>query len=258
MFNVELTPISKHPLSFEQPDWETLDQERKIVLPDVGQGTYRLRLYDWLGSRDLGWSALDGGALFDGVVVVPAGGHGELRVALGAGCITGKVTAPKENDTLLVEVTAVAQDGRAPSRQACCDTSGNFCVRYLSPGTYSLFLHDPTSSFCRVDDVKVSTAVVDVGERALSAGATVFGAIEFKRPAHVPDEVVAVGPAGALVRHVFDSYSSFDRVEFGNLWPGLWTVSVRSGSEVLTTGAVDVKGTGTFHLTLTVDGRSGP
>ena len=65
--------------------------QRKVVLPDVGPGTYRLRVYDWFGSRDL-----DSGPLFDREVVVPPGGRGEVTIALGAGCITGKIPAPDE------------------------------------------------------------------------------------------------------------------------------------------------------------------
>ncbi len=60
MFRVELVPLSKDPLSFAQPDWEELDAQRKVVLPDVGPGTYRLRVYDWLGL-----AGLDSGPLFD-------------------------------------------------------------------------------------------------------------------------------------------------------------------------------------------------
>ena len=80
MFRVELTPLSKGPLSYARPDWAELDAQRKIVLPDVGSGTYRLRLYDWLGLR-----GLDSGPLFDRDVIVPSGARKEVRVEFGAG-----------------------------------------------------------------------------------------------------------------------------------------------------------------------------
>ncbi len=102
-----------------------------------------------------------------------------------------------------------------------------------------------------MDDVAVPAGVVDVGERALSPGATARVAIRFARPSRVPDEVTAVGPSGVSVRHTFQVYSSFDRVNLVGLWPGHWTVSARSGEELLATGEVDVEGTETYPLTLT-------
>jgi hypothetical protein len=217
-----------------------------VVLPDVGPGTYRLRVYDWLGLRDL-----DGGPLFDREVVVPAGGRGAERIPLGAGCITGKIPAPKENFERPVEVTAVSRRGGTSYRRTRCDDDGNFCVRYLSPGRYTLFVNDPNSGFCRLDDVDVPAGVVDVGERVLSPGATIIGAIQFARPSRVPDEVVSIGPLGASVRRAIPVYSSFDRFVLAGIWPGHWTVSARNGDDVLAEAEVDVNGAGTFGVTLT-------
>jgi hypothetical protein len=78
MFRIGLTPLSKGPLSFAQPGWRTLDEHRKVVLPDVGPGTYRLRVYDWLGRQ-----GLDSGTLLDREVVVPPSGRGDVSIALG-------------------------------------------------------------------------------------------------------------------------------------------------------------------------------
>jgi hypothetical protein len=60
------------------------------------------------------------------------------------------------------------------------------------------------------------------------------------------------------VRQEFQVYSSFDRIELSGLWPGHWTVSVRSGEDVLATGALDVKATETLPMSLTVAGGSKP
>ncbi len=253
MFQVDLEPISKGPLWFADPDWQKLDAHRKVILPDVGPGTYRLRLYDWLGRRDFG-----GGQLFDGEVIVPPGGGGEVRIPLGAGCITGKISETKESYLHNIEVTALAKAGNLPARRAYCDLSGNFCVRYLAPGTYSLFIHDPEAGFCRVDDVVVPAGVVDVGERTLSAGASIRGEIRFARPSPVPDAVVAIGPSGVSLRRELEVYSSFDRVDLAGLWPGHWTISARRGDEILATGEIDVKAAETIPITLTVGGDKKP
>jgi hypothetical protein len=99
--------------------------------------------------------------------------------------------------------------------------------------------------------VEVASGVVDVGERTLSPGATVNGAIHFARPSRLPDAIVATGPSGVSVRQEVPIYSSFDRVELAGLWPRRWTISARNGDEVLATRDVDVKATGTVHVTLT-------
>ncbi len=253
MFRVELVPQSKGPLSFVEPDWKEIDSERKVMLPGVGPGTYRLRIYDWLGMV-----GLDSGPLFEQAVIVPPEGRREVRVALGAGCITGKIPASGNFLARRVEVSALAKVSRTPSRRTRCDGEGNFCVRYLSPGTYSVFIHDPEQGFCRVDDVRVGAGVVDVGERTLASGAKISGAIHFVRPSRVPDEIVAFHPTGISVRQTLPVYSSFDHVELAGLWPGHWSVSARSGDVVLATSELDVEGTGTFRVTLTAGGGPNP
>ena len=253
MFRVDLVPVPRSPLSFIRPDWDRLDVRRKVVLSDVGPGTYRLRVSDWVGT-----TSLDSGPMLDREVAVPPGGQGEVRIPLGAGCITGKAPVPEENYSLPVEVTAVARRDRTPPRRTRCDNKGNFCVRYLTPGSYSLFIHNPSSGFCRVDDVEVKVGAVDVGERTLSPGATVRGMLRLVRPSSVPGEVVAVGPMGVTVRQEYPVYSSFDRIEIPHLWPGHWTVSARKGDEVIATGEVDVAGTGVIPVTLTAAGRRAP
>jgi hypothetical protein len=249
MFRVELTPLSKGPLSFASQDLEELDDQRNVVLLDVGPGKYRLRLSDWQGSR-----GLESGPLFDREVIAPLDGGGKVRVELGAGCITGNIRAPKNVFVRHVEATAVLNGSRTPARRAHCDFDGNFCVRYLSPGTYSLFFHDPESGYCRVDHVTVPAGVVDIGERSLSSGARLGGAIRFARPSRVPDKIVAVGPLGVSVCRAFKDDSSFDRFELAGLWPGHWIVSARSSDEILATGELDVVGSGPFDVTLTVGG----
>ena len=65
---------------------------------------------------------------------------------------------------------------------------------------------------------------------------------------------MAFDSSGVSVRRAFKDDSSFDRFELAGLWPGHWTVSGRSGDEVLATALVEVKGTGTFYTSLTVGG----
>src|SRR5215218_7529650 len=92
----------------------------------------------------------------------------------------------------------------------------------------------------------------------LEPGTTLRSSIRFVRPARVPDAIVAVGPSGVSVRRAFTIASTFDQIELDGLWPGHWTVSARSGDEVLAVGELDVEGTGAFPLTLTSGGDPGP
>ncbi|HEY2155814.1 MAG TPA: carboxypeptidase-like regulatory domain-containing protein, partial [Isosphaeraceae bacterium] len=252
-FRIDLEPASGQPVAFGVPGLRELDESRRVVLPDVAPGAYRLRVRDWLGLRDL-----DGGPLLDREFVVPAGGRGGVKVELGAGCITGKIPSPKENFERPVEVTAVADGGAGPTRRARCDDDGNFCLRYLTPGRYSVFIHDPRSGSCRVNGVAVPAGVVDVGEHALEPGATGRVTIRFPRPSRVPDEVLAVGPSGVTIRRRFEVYSSFDRAEFAGLCPGRWRFSATCGGEVLASAALDVEGTGAYALTLLVGEAARP
>jgi hypothetical protein len=256
-FLVDLEPLSRGPLAFARPEPFEIGDRPEDVLPDVSPGTYRLRVRDWY--RDpFGLSGPDGELLFDQEVVVPPGGAGEVRLALGAGCITGKVHAPEDNDQWPVGVTAVIKGGSTSARRAWCDFRGNFCDRFLSPGTYTVFVNDPAAGYCRVDDVVVGAGVVDVGERALTPGATVRGEVRFPRPSPVPDEVVAEGPSGVTVRRKFAVDESFDRVDLRGLWPGHWTITARSHDHVIARGEVEIIGTGTQEITLTAGGDREP
>ena len=242
MFRVELVPVSKDPLAFARPDWEQLDAQRKLVLPDVGPGTYRLRVYDWLGL-----------ATRQRASVRPGSGRAARRSrrrARRAGrrlyhgqdpCAKGRLRATRGGDRRgegkpYSVATGGAATTTATSASATCRRVPTHCS-----------LTTRSRAFCRLDDVEVPPGVVDVGERTLSAGATISGAIQFVRPSRVPDEVRGGRPIGRLGAQAFAVYSSFDRVELAGLWPGHWTVSARSGDEVLAIGEVDVEGTGTFH-----------
>ncbi len=120
-----------------------------------------------------------------------------------------------------------------------------------------MWIHDPKTGFCRVDNVQVPAGVVDIGERVLSPGAKVTGEIHFPRPSQVPDEVMAVGPSGVTVRRELQVYSSFDSVELNGLWPRHWSVSARCAGKVLATAGLDIKGTETLHTTLRTGGGDG-
>ena len=246
-FLVEFVPRSKHQFAFPYPGFKALDARRRLVLPDVNPGRYQLRLFDWLGK-----GGLHSEPLFDREVEVPPGGRGALRIALGGGCITGKVLASREFFGQPIEVIAMANGNNGLSRWAYCDYDGNFCVRYLSPGVYTLYIRDVQSGSLRLENLNVSASILDVGEHMLAPGATIACNLRFDGLSLVPEDLVAIGPSGERLRREFAPYSSFDHDEFTALWPGHWTVLAQCGDEVLAKGEVDVEGTRTFRLTLEV------
>ncbi|WP_165224699.1 carboxypeptidase-like regulatory domain-containing protein [Aquisphaera insulae] len=252
-FRVDLSPVSKEPVSFADPEWKALDSEGRMVLSDIGAGTYRMRISDWQGLE-----LMEEPPFFEETVVIPRGGRGELRIPLGAGCITGRIPRTKESRFNPVEVTAVARGDRGLPRHARCDDDGNFCVRYLSPGTYTLFVHDPRSGrFARVDGVAVKDSPVDIGERPLEPGATIRASIRFERPSPYP-WVEATGPLGGSVQARFGGGSARDLSEFPGLWPGRWTISARAGRGGIATAEVEVKGTGSHEVDLVARGKAEP
>ena len=250
MFHLELTPHSREPLSFSEPDWQRLDPTRKVILPDIGPGAYRLRVLDWLGSTDL-----TDGLLFEGEVAVAPGKP--ISIPLGAGCITGK--CPK-NDGYYRRVVVVAtpRDGKGTPRRTRCDGDGNFCVRYLTPGHYAIYALDPKIGWDRVEDVAVDVGAVDIGDLRMRPGGTVAGTIAFPRPGPVPDEVVATDDAGIALTTKFEVYSSFDRFELRGLWPGRWTVAARSGGVAVATASATLAGTETVRVELATPAGNGP
>ena len=207
-------------------------------------------MLDWLGSTDL----TDGLLLEEDVVVVPGK---PIRIPLGAGCVTGKCPKNDGYDRRTV-VVATPRDGKGRMRRSRCDGDGNFCVRYLTPGHYTLHALDPAIGWARVDDVAVGVGATEVGELRMQPGGTLAGTIAFGRPGPVPDEVVATDRAGVALTTRFEVYASFDRFHLRGLWPGRWTVAARSGGATVATAEVTLSGTETARVDLATAAGSGP
>jgi hypothetical protein len=252
MIRVGLVPRSREPLTFVDPEWEGLDPKGHVVLSDVGPGAYRLRVLDWLGLRDFDDGVLDERDVTIGDDRTP------IKVTLGGGSITGRILG---GGVFLhpIEVIAVTPEGRGTSRRTRCDTEGNFCLRYLEPGKYTVFAHEAKAGWLRVEDVAVAADVTDIGEHRPGPGGSILGSISFPAPGPVPDEVIATGPPAVALRLPFEVYSSFDQFELRGLWPGAWTVQVRSGGQVLARANAEVTGTARTRVSLVVrEAEAGP
>ena len=128
-------------------------------------------------------------------------------------------------------------------------------MRYLEPGDYTLFAHDPKLGWA-LEDVSVKSDVTDIGEHRLDPGGTI-ARYHLLRAAVYPSrtQVVATGPSGvSLTIPVRESY---DRFELGGLWPGSWTITVLGGRELLATARVEIADTEEVRVDLACgnDGR---
>jgi hypothetical protein len=242
---MDLIPRPGQSVSFVDSRWEELDGKGRVMLSDVSPGKYLLRLSDWLGRSDF-----EEGILFEQELNLPFDTL-PIKVQLGAGCITGRYAAAGRFIDPGV-VLAVPRAANAIVRRARCDDDGKFCLRYLAPGAYTLFAHDPKAGWSRIENVNVSANVTDVGERQLTAGGTIRGNISFRRPSPVPNEVVAISSGSTPVRLSFELNASFDHFELPNLWPGRWKIMVCSDQTVLATASTEFSEKQTVELNMVV------
>jgi hypothetical protein len=238
---VDLIPRPGQPLSFVDPDWMKLEATGRLVLTDVSPGDYKMHVLDWQGLRDF-----TDGVLFERDITIAADST-STQVPLGAGCITGRFLGAGEYLNR-IEVVAVTAERRGLPRRSHCDMAGNFCLRYLDAGRYTLFAHYPKVGWSRADNIVVAANAVDAGEHRLVPGGSIVGSIWFPRPGLVPSEIIATGPAGAVLQVPFAVYSSFDQFELDGLWPGKWNIAVRSRGELLSTASAQIMATETVRL----------
>jgi hypothetical protein len=256
IFGAVLIPLSKGPISFPKPDWLCPDANRKLLLHNVSPGTYRLVVYDWLAfsmiqGYMIGVDTIENEPLFDQHVVVTLGDRKLAQIPLGAGCITGN-SGGGRGKLLDSRPEAIAVPNRpdGQSRRAEFENDGTFCIRYVTPGNYSLYIRKQDVGYCLIDNVQVPAGSIDVGEQKLKPGSTVICSVQFPRVSRLPTEILAMGPAGVCVRRRFAVYSSFDHLELGGLWPGRWTFSVLSHGEILAKNDVDIRARGTYRTNL--------
>jgi len=244
MLRVALEPKPGQAVSWPETDWEDLDGKNpQIVLPDVHPGRYRLRVDDWQGSTGLRLN------LYETDVDVQPGGP-PIRIPLGGSSITGLVPR-KAEERAMVLVAAAPEDGSRATRGAHTDWAGNFCLRYLEPGKYTLFAYDDERGWARLDGVALGRhEVFDVTFGPLVRGGTIIGKVVLRSTNRAPDRLRATDSRGVAVE-VY-GFEGVDGEEFaiGNLWPGEWTVTLPGGDNVLATAKVRLQGTETVRCEL--------
>jgi hypothetical protein len=114
--------------------------------------------------------SVPGGLLFERDITV-SDDTPRVKVPLDSGSIRGRFRATVARiGTPRGEIIAVPGAGQGPIRRTSCDDEGNYCLRYLHPGLYTLFARFADEGWARVDNIKVASNVTDLGERPLTRG----------------------------------------------------------------------------------------
>jgi beta-lactamase regulating signal transducer with metallopeptidase domain len=250
MFLVELEPEPGQAVSFPRPDWYEVEGFRgtRIAVPDVHPGKYRLRLSDFQGSIGMK------GMVYEAAIEVPA--KSPIRIPLAASSITGRAQWTKGYHRLVM-VAAVEENRKASPRYAYCDEKGNFCLRYLSPGRYTICLHDDDAGFSRLEHVVLAEATtIAVKPQTLRPGGTITGTVRWTSSRPIPDRLTLTDAQGIVIepREHFRGLNG-EKYRFSGLWPGRWTLAAWSGKDRLASDQVDVQGTETVSCVLTLNGK---
>ncbi|HUT12662.1 MAG TPA: carboxypeptidase-like regulatory domain-containing protein, partial [Thermoguttaceae bacterium] len=250
MFLVELEPEPGQTVSFPRPDWYEVEGFRgtRIDVPDVHPGKYRLRLSDFQGSSGMK------GIVYETPIEVPA--KSPVRIPLAASSITGRAQWTKDYHRLVM-VAAIEENHKSSPRYAYCDEKGNFCLRYLSPGQYTICLHDDDAGYSRLEHVVLAEgATIAVKPQTLGPGGTITGTVRWTSSRPIPDRLTLTDAHGIVIepREEFRGLNGGE-YRFSGLWPGRWTLAAWSGKDMLAADQVDLQGTETISRVLTLNGK---
>lgn len=246
---VRLLPPADAPALIPEPVEAKVGPGCSLVgVDDVPPGKYRLEIASRQAAGiDNVLHALD--------VNIPAGVCAEDAVpvwmTLGAGSIRCRL-GPPVGDVANTVITAIEADGAMPPQYGVCDEEGQFCLYFLRPGKYTVWVHSPQRGWARLDGLVVSNSVCDAGVVRLTGGATVKGKLSTafeKRFDSYEIEAKSSGgvriSTGTLVEGRNGEEYSLD-----NLWPDEWVVSLSGDGSILRSRKVWVEGRKTVEADL--------
>ncbi len=216
-FRLDVTPLSPGASSGPQlVEWTVEKNSAGPDIPDLSPGRWRFQVYDWLGSR--GFSE---GLRAEVTVEVPAANRQPIIIGLGSHMFSGKVTASTPTKRS-VAVQAVAITGRSVFHSRC-DDKGNFVIRYLPAGEYTVHAHDDDAGWCDLGTFRLDQPVVDCGEHQLTSGGSITGVLSSKLlPLADPATIKALAPDGVEI--LLDEVKADGTYHFGAMRPGSWVV----------------------------------
>jgi len=230
MFRLDVLGEGKDPI-MTSVEWSA-DGKSMPVIPDLPPGRWKIRAYDWLGSR-----GFDEGLRAETMAEV-----GEKRqpvtLELGGRALSGRVTSARETKRLVRLVAVGKAGGRVFFSRG--DDEGNFVIRYLPEDDYTVHAHDDDGGWCDLGSKRLDRAVVDMGDHALGDGGHVHGKIDrIILAANRDFRLSAHGPDGLAIP--VDEVENDGSYRFGHLRPGKWTILAHAGDQEIKRGTVDVK-----------------
>lgn len=225
MFRFEMTALGSGPMSgMDSEEWSA-DEKSGPVIADLSPGKWRIRVFDWLGSRGFD----------EGLRAETTADVGEKRepvtLLLGSKTLSGRITASRETKRLVQVIAVAKSSGRAFFSR--CDDDGDFVVRFLPQDEYLVHAHDDDGGWCDLGRFPLDGALVDCGEHELLAGGNAEGKLGPDQLDRVDSiRISATAPDGVEIP--VDGIGKDGSFRFGNLRPGKWTIIARNeGKEVL-------------------------
>lgn len=238
MFRFEVEPLGAVPASWSDSlEWSS-DEKPPPLIPDLSPGRWRIRVFDWLGSR-----GFDEGLRAETIADV-GNPRVPVQLMLGGRCYTGLLKSSRETKRLI----AISAVGRKTGKvyRSRCDDEGNFVIRYLPEDEYLLHAHDDDGGWCDLGAHPLDKPVVDCGIHTLLDGGHVSGSISPKSPSPMPS-ISALGADGLEIP--LDELEENGSFRFGNLRPGHWTILARSGEQEIARVPVTINKGETVELT---------
>jgi len=239
----DVAPVGPDPASWTaSTEWQA-GEDSSPVIADLSPGRWRIRVFDWLGSR-----GFDEGLRADSIVEL-----GETRdplpIELGAGVLSGKVTSEREN-LLHTQIIAVGKtSGRVFLSR--CDGEGNFVVRFIPEDDYQIHAHDHHAGWCDLGSHRLKR-MHDVGKHRLSDGGDVVGKLPpelLVRPDGIRLEATA--PDGLVIQA--EEIAGDGSFRFGNLRPGPWLVTLADQDREIGRHSVEIKAGETTSVRFPLD-----
>lgn len=232
MFRFEATAPDPGQVSgMRSAEWSA-DEKTGPSIADLSAAVWRIRVFDWLGSR----------GFTEGLraeVIAEVGEKREpITFELGGKTLSGKVTAARETKRLVRLIAVGKSSGRVFLSR--CDDKGGFVIRYLPQDEYLVHAHDDDGGWCDLGSFRLDKAIVDCGVHALRDGGHAEGKLAPPLLAQsAAIQISAKAPDGLEIP--VDELEKDGSYRFGQLRPGKWTVIARSDEKEITRRVVEIQ-----------------
>ena len=239
MFIFEATALDSGPVSgMRSTEWSA-DEKSGPAIADLSPGRWRIRVFDWLGSRGFneGWKA---------EAVADVGGkRAPIAFELGSKTLSGKVAASRETKRLVQMIAVAKSNGRAFLSR--CDDEGDFVIRYLPQDEYLVHAHDDKGGWCDLGRFHLDKATVDCGVHALRDGGHAEGKLANGLLSRLDEiQISARAPDGLEIP--VDEVQKDGSYRFGHLRPGKWTFVTRLDEKEISRSPAEIQKAHTVRL----------